>query len=142
MIHAFLAELRHQEEENEERDMANLIDVEPINDWLVVWSIPAPEQTAGGIVLPDCGKEKPMRGVVVAAGPGKRLENGERVPLSLKVADVIFHNKFAGASFVLGNVEFTTMRENEVYSRDTSPETSSDVAQCEETLASAGLLKK
>ena len=72
------------------------IKLRPLDDRVVVEPVEAEEMTAGGIVLPDTAKEKPQRGTVVAVGPGKLLDSGERGELSVAVGDEVIYGKYAG----------------------------------------------
>ena len=73
----------------------------PLQDRIVVHRIEADEKTAGGIIIPDTAKEKPMEGEVVAAGPGARDEAGKLVPLDVKVGDRILFGKWSGTKIKL-----------------------------------------
>jgi chaperonin GroES len=88
--------------------------IRPLDDRILIKALEAEEKTAGGIVLPDTAKEKPQRGKVVAVGPGKLLENGERAPLSVKVGNTVIYGKYAGTEIKLEGEEHTIMRENEI----------------------------
>jgi chaperonin GroES len=72
------------------------------------------ETTRSGIVLPDTAKEKPQEGRVVAAGPGRRLDSGELVPLEIKVGDKVLYAKYAGTEVKLDGKEFLIVRESDV----------------------------
>ncbi len=88
--------------------------IQPLDDRIVVEQHEAEEKTAGGIVLPEQAKEKPQRGTVVAAGPGKMLDSGNRGPLSVKVGDEVFYAKYAGTDVEISGKQFTVLRENDV----------------------------
>jgi chaperonin GroES len=90
------------------------IKLKPLGDRIIVEQSEAEEKTAGGIVLPDAAKEKPQRGKVVAAGPGKLLDNGKRGSLSLKVGDEVFYGKYAGSDVEVGGKEYVVLRESDV----------------------------
>ncbi len=90
------------------------ISIRPLDDRVVVRPELAEEKTAGGIVLPDSAKEKPARGEIVAVGVGKLLENGTRVPLSLKVGDRVLYGKYSGSEVKLRGVEHSILRESEI----------------------------
>ena len=73
------------------------IKIRPLQDRIVVRPLESEEKTAGGIILPDTAKEKPMKGEVVAVGPGKFIESkGDRVPPPLKAGDQVIYGKYAG----------------------------------------------
>ena len=88
--------------------------VQPLDDRVLVKQSEAEETTAGGIVLPDTAKEKPQRGKVVAVGPGKMLDNGERGQMSLKKNDEIFYGKYSGTEIKIDGEEFVILRESDV----------------------------
>jgi len=70
--------------------------------------------SAGGIVIPDTAAEKPIRGKVVAVGPGKVLENGQKRPLDVKVGDQVLFGKYSGTEVKIGNEEFLVVREDDI----------------------------
>ncbi len=90
------------------------VNITPLDDRIVVEQHEAEEKTAGGIVLPDQAKEKPTRGKVVAAGPGKMLETGNRAPMCVKVGDDVLYGKYSGTEIDLNGKKYTVIRENDV----------------------------
>jgi chaperonin GroES len=90
------------------------LNLKPLDDRVVVKQSEAEERTAGGIVLPDTAKEKPQRGTVVAAGPGKMLDSGKRGALSIKVGDEVFYAKYSGSDVEIGTEKFVILRETDV----------------------------
>jgi len=88
--------------------------VKPLDDRVLVKQSKAEETTAGGIVLPDTAKEKPQRGKVVAIGPGKLLESGERGSMSVKKGDQIFYGKYAGTEIKIDGEDFVILKESDV----------------------------
>jgi chaperonin GroES len=72
------------------------------------------ERTKGGIVLPDTAKEKPQQGEVLAVGPGRLLDNGQRVPIDLKVGDKILYSKYAGNEIKMEGEEYLILRESDI----------------------------
>jgi len=88
--------------------------IKPLDDRIVVEQCEAEEKTAGGIVLPDTAKEKPQRGTVVATGPGKLLDSGERGQMSVKVGDEVFYGKYAGSDVEIDRKKYVILRENDV----------------------------
>ncbi len=88
--------------------------VKPLDDRVLVKRLEAEERTAGGIVLPDTAKEKPQRGKIVAAGPGKLLDDGNRSELTVKKDDIVLFGKYAGTEIKIDGVEHTIMRESEL----------------------------
>lgn len=75
--------------------------IKPLGDKIVIKVIEDSEQTTGGIFIPDSAKEKPQKGEVVAVGPGKTLDSGEREPLDVKVGDVVLYAKYSGTDVKL-----------------------------------------
>jgi chaperonin GroES len=88
--------------------------VKPLDDRVLVKQSGAEETTAGGIVLPDTAKEKPQRGKVVAAGPGKLLDSGKRGKMSLKKGDEVYYGKYAGTEVKIDGQEYVILRESDV----------------------------
>jgi chaperonin GroES len=85
-----------------------------LNDRVLVVRVEEEQKTAGGIIIPDTAKEKPMEGKVVAAGPGKLDEKGRRVPMALKTGDRVLFSKYAGTEIKIGDVEHLFMREDDI----------------------------
>ncbi len=90
------------------------VKINPLDDRVVVEQHDAEEKTAGGIVLPEQAKEKPTRGTVVAVGPGKLLDSGNRGPLSVKVGNNVFYGKYAGTTIEIDRTEYTIVRESDL----------------------------
>ncbi len=88
--------------------------IKPLDDRIVVEQASAEEKTAGGIVLPETAKEKPQRGKVLAAGPGKLLDSGNRGPLAVRVGDEVFYGKYSGTEVEIGGKKYTVLRESDV----------------------------
>jgi chaperonin GroES len=88
--------------------------VKPLDDRVLVKQSDAEEVTAGGIVLPDTAKEKPQQGKVVATGPGKLLDSGERGKMSVKKGDEIFYGKYAGTEIKIDGDDFVILRESDI----------------------------
>ncbi len=93
------------------------IKIRPLDDRVVVEPIEAEEKTAGGIVLPDTAKEKPQRGVVVAVGPGKLLDSGERGELSVAVGDEVIYGKYGGSDIEINGEEVKILRESDILAK-------------------------
>ena len=91
--------------------------VEPLGDKVVIKRITAEETTSGGIVLPDSAKEKPQRGTVVAVGPGKLLDSGNRGELSVTVGDRVYFGKYGGIEQELNGKEVKILREGEILAK-------------------------
>jgi chaperonin GroES len=88
--------------------------VKPLDDRILVKQSEAEETTAGGIVLPDTAKEKPQRGKVVATGPGKMLDSGQRGEMSVKKGDEVFYGKYAGTEIKIDGEEYVILRESDI----------------------------
>jgi len=88
--------------------------IKPLDDRVLVEQSEAEEVTAGGIVLPDAAQEKPQRGKVIAAGPGKLLDTGERGKGSVKVGDEVFYGKYAGSDVEVDGNKYVILRENDI----------------------------
>jgi chaperonin GroES len=88
--------------------------IRPLGERVVVKPLPMEEKTKGGIVLPDTAKEKPQKGEVVAVGPGRLLDNGQRVAIDLKVGDKVLYSKYAGNEIKIDGEEYLILRENDV----------------------------
>jgi len=86
----------------------------PLHDRVVVKRLDAEEKTAGGIIIPDTAKEKPMEGEVVAAGPGARNEAGALVPLDVKAGDRILFGKWSGTEVKLNGEDLLIMKESDI----------------------------
>ena len=86
----------------------------PLHDRVVVRRVESEEKTAGGIIIPDTAKEKPMEGEVIAVGPGARNEKGEVVALDVKVGDRILFGKWSGTEVKLDGVEYLIMKESDI----------------------------
>ena len=88
--------------------------IRPLYDRIVTKRIDEQETIRGGIIIPDSAKEKPQEAEVIAVGHGKRLENGELVPLDVKVGDRILFGKYSGNEIRLNGEEYIIMREEDV----------------------------
>lgn len=88
--------------------------LKPLGDRIIVKPLEAEEKTAGGIVLPDSAKEKPQRGEVKAAGPGKLLDNGKVVALEVKVGDTVYYSKYGGTEIKINGEELVILRQDDV----------------------------
>ena len=88
--------------------------VKPLEDRILICPLKAEEKTAAGIYLPESAKEKPMQGEVVAIGPGKLLDSGERVKPSVKTGDTVVFSKYAGTEIDLDDDTHIIMRETDL----------------------------
>ncbi len=93
---------------------ATKLHLKPLADRVVVKKLDAEEKTAGGIVLPDTAKEKPQQGEVLAAGPGKFDERGNRQPMEIKVGDKILFAKYSGTEVKIEGTEYLILAERDI----------------------------
>ncbi len=91
--------------------------IRPLDDRVVVEPVEAEEMTAGGIVLPDTAKEKPQRGKVVAVGPGRLLDNGERADMSVAVGDEVIYGKYGGTDIEVNGEDVKILRETDILAK-------------------------
>ena len=89
--------------------MSKNVNITPLHDRVIVSPAAAEEKTAGGIIIPDTAKEKPQRGTVIAAGPGKKDE-----PMSVKTGDTILYGKYAGTEVSFEGQDYLIMRESDI----------------------------
>ena len=89
--------------------------IKPLGEKIVVKRLEAKEKSAGGIVLPDAAKEKPQEGRVVALGEGRLLEDGKRVPFSVKVGDRVIFASYAGSEIKLEGEEHLILQEDDIF---------------------------
>lgn len=88
--------------------------LKPLNDRVLVKRLEGEEVTKGGIIIPDSAKEKPMKGEVVAAGPGKVGDDGKKVKMAVSKGDKVLFNKYAGTELKIDGEEFLVMREDDI----------------------------
>jgi len=88
--------------------------IRPLHDRVVLKAIEQETKTAGGIIIPDTAKEKPMEGKVVAVGPGTRDENGKRHPLDVKAGDRVLFGKWTGSEVKIGGEDLLIVRESDL----------------------------
>jgi chaperonin GroES len=86
----------------------------PMEDRVLIEPREADEKTSGGIILPDTAREKPQRGTVIATGPGKLLDSGNRGEMSVKVGDEVFYGKYSGTEIEFGTDKYVVIRENDI----------------------------
>lgn len=90
------------------------MNVRPLHDRVIVKRVEEKEVVKGGIIIPDTAKEKPMEGEVVAAGPGKIMEDGKRAAMDVKAGDRILFGKYSGTEIKIDGQEYVIMREDEI----------------------------
>ncbi len=88
--------------------------LKPLQDRVIVKQSEAEEKTASGILLPDAAKEKPTKGKVIAAGPGKLSEKGKPMELSVRVGDVVWYGKYSGTDVEVNGEKFVILRESDI----------------------------
>jgi len=88
--------------------------IKPLNDRILVLRIDEEQKTRGGIIIPDTAKEKPQEGEVVAAGPGKMGDDGQRVAMEVKVGDRVLFSKYGGTEIKIDGVEHLFMKEDDI----------------------------
>jgi chaperonin GroES len=89
----------------------------PLGDRVVIKPSPKEEVSRGGIVLPDTVKEKPQEGEIIAAGAGKLTDEGKRLPMDVKVGDIVIYSKYAGTEFKDKDEELVIMRESDILAK-------------------------
>ncbi len=90
------------------------MNLKPLADRLVVEPIEQEEVTAGGIILPETAKEKPQQGKVIAAGPGRADEDGDRIAMEVKVGDRVLYAKYSGTEVKLDGKKVLILRESDI----------------------------
>ncbi|MFL6138360.1 MAG: co-chaperone GroES [Frankiaceae bacterium] len=90
------------------------VGIKPLEDRIVVQVLEAEQTTASGIVIPDTAKEKPQEGRVLAVGPGRFDDNGNRVPLDVNVGDTVLFSKYGGTEVKLGGEEYLVLSARDV----------------------------
>lgn len=90
------------------------MELKPLNDRVVLKRIEEEQRTAGGIIIPDTAKEKPIQGQVIAVGNGKVMEDGSRRPLDVKAGDRVLFGKYSGTEIKVEGEELVIMREDEI----------------------------
>jgi chaperonin GroES len=93
---------------------ATKLQLKPLADRVVVKKLDAEERTAGGIVLPDTAKEKPQQGEILAVGPGKMDEKGNRQPMEVKAGDKVLFAKYSGTEVKIDGVEYFILAERDI----------------------------
>lgn len=93
------------------------LNLRPLDDRVVVQPSAAEEKTAGGIVLPDSAKEKPQRGTIVAVGPGKLLDSGNRGEMSVAIGDTVIYGKYGGSDIEVNGQEMKILRESDILAK-------------------------
>ena len=88
--------------------------IRPLHDRVIVQRTEQEEKTAGGIIIPDTAKEKPIQGEVIAVGPGARDDAGKKIPMDVKVGDIVLFGKWAGTEVKLDGEDFLVLKESDI----------------------------
>ena len=99
------------------KEKAATLKIRPLDDRVVVEPLEADEKTAGGLYLPDTAKQKPQRGRVLAVGPGKLRESGERGALAVSVNDEVIYGKYSGSDVEVEGKEVKILRESDILAK-------------------------
>jgi len=94
--------------------MASKLKLKPLGGRVIVEPIEQEEMTAGGIILPETAKEKPQEGKILAAGPGDRDDDGERIPMEVKVGDKVLYAKYSGTEVKVDGKKLLILRESDI----------------------------
>jgi chaperonin GroES len=86
----------------------------PLGDRVVVKQAPSEEKTKSGILIPDSAKEKPSEGTIVAVGSGRILDNGQKVPMEVKIGDKVIYSKYGGTEIKLEGEEYVILQERDI----------------------------
>lgn len=90
------------------------MNIKPLSDRVVVKSIELEEKKQGGIIIPDTAKEKPQEGEVVAVGPGKITESGNKIEMEVKKGDRVLYGKYSGTEVTVDGEDYLIMRESDI----------------------------
>jgi chaperonin GroES len=88
--------------------------LKPLGDRLLVKRLEVEEKTVGGIIIPDSAKEKPLKGEIIAVGPGKLDDSGSRIAIGVKEGDIVLFAKYAGTEISIDGVDHLVMREDDI----------------------------
>ena len=99
------------------------VKLQPLADRLVVKPIEKEDVTKGGIFLPDTAKEKPQEGKILAVGPGRLSEDGNRIAMDVKVGDIVLYAKYGGTEIKIDDEELIILRESDILAKKTTETT-------------------
>jgi chaperonin GroES len=88
--------------------------IKPLQDRVIVARLEEETKTAGGIIIPDSAKEKPQQGKILAVGPGKVMENGTKLEMTVKKGDTVLFGKYSGSEVKIDGKEVLIMREDDI----------------------------
>jgi len=97
--------------------MAEGTKLEPLNDRIVITPLHQEQVLSSGIVIPDSAKEKPQQGEVVAVGPGRRDDDGKRIPMDIEMGDRILYKKYTGQEIQIDNTDLIVLEEREILAK-------------------------
>lgn len=97
--------------------MVTKVQLVPLGERIVIKPIEQEQQTKGGIYLPDTAKEKPQEGEVVAVGPGRMTDEGNRIAMEIAVGDRVIYSKYAGTEYKDGDEEYLILRESDILAK-------------------------
>jgi chaperonin GroES len=90
------------------------VNLKPLSDRVVIEALEAKEVSKHGIIIPDTAKERPSEGKVIAVGPGRRTDEGERVSPEVKKGDIVLYGKYSGTEVKVGEKEYLILREGDI----------------------------
>jgi len=90
------------------------MNVKPLADRVLIKALEQSEVKKGGIIIPDTAKEKPMQGEIIAVGPGRTTDDGQKVNMEVKIGDKILYGKYSGTEVTIDNQEYLIMRESDI----------------------------
>ncbi|TAJ55055.1 MAG: co-chaperone GroES [Nevskiaceae bacterium] len=90
------------------------MNLRPLHDRVIVKRLEEEKKSAGGIIIPDQAAEKPVRGEVIAVGPGKKDDNGKNIALDVKAGDVVLFGKYSGSEVKVEGQDYLVMREDDI----------------------------
>jgi chaperonin GroES len=90
------------------------MNVKPMEDRVLLKPMDAEQKTAGGIIIPDNAKEKPQKGEIIAVGPGKTNDKGQKIEMTLKKGDKVLYGKYSGTEITVDGKEYLIVRESDV----------------------------
>jgi chaperonin GroES len=99
------------------KEKDSTLKVRPLDDRVVIEPLEAEEKTAGGILLPDTAKQKPQRGRVLAVGPGKLSDSGQRTAVSVVTGDEVIYGRYAGNDIQVDRKELKILRESDILAK-------------------------
>lgn len=90
------------------------MNLRPLHDRVIVKRLEEEKKSAGGIIIPDQAAEKPVRGEVIAVGPGKKDDNGKNITLDVKAGDIVLFGKYSGSEVKVEGQDYLVMREDDI----------------------------